>query len=44
LEKLIAENRIVTPPRKGKRIYVNLEVVRFIHTVKIKKLPVRRGS
>jgi Zn-finger nucleic acid-binding protein len=41
LEKLIAENRIATPPGKGKRIYVNLEVVRFIHTVKIKKLPTR---
>lgn len=41
LEKLIAENRFFTPAARGKRIFVNLEVVRFIHTVKIKKAPAR---
>lgn len=41
LEKLIDENRFVSPGSPGKRIFVNLEVVRFIHTVKIKKVPAR---
>ena len=41
LEKLIAENRLVSPGASGKRIWVSLEVVRFIHTVKIRKLPSR---
>jgi uncharacterized protein len=46
LETLLKENRFFTPGKTGKRIFVNLEVVRFIHTVKIRKLPVsarRRG-
>ena len=41
LEKLISENRFFAPPSTGKRIFVSLEVVRFIHTVKIKKAPPR---
>jgi len=43
LEKLLEENRYFTPGKTGKRIFVNLEVVRFIHTVKIKKMPARAG-
>ena len=41
LEKLLEENRYFTPGKTGKRIFVNLKVVRYIHTVKIKKLPAR---
>lgn len=41
LEKLIEENRFFSPGKSGKRIFVNLEVVRYMHTVKIKKMPVR---
>ena len=41
MEKLIEENRFVSPGSPGKHIFVNLEVVRFIHTVKIKKVPAR---
>jgi len=38
LETLLWENRLFAPVQTGKRIYVNLEVVRFIHTVKIRKV------
>jgi len=36
LETLLKENQYFTPGKTGKRIFVNLEVVRFIHTVKIR--------
>lgn len=39
LETLLKENRQLAPAKTGKRIHVSLEVVRFIHTVKIRKLP-----
>jgi uncharacterized protein len=43
LETLLKENRYFTPAKTGKRIYVNLEVVRFIHTVKIRKIAPRQN-
>jgi hypothetical protein len=43
LEKLIAENQFYAPPKPGKRIFVSLEVVRFMHTVKIKRKPATRS-
>jgi Zn-finger nucleic acid-binding protein len=41
LEKLIKENSFYTPAHPGKRIYVSLEIVRFMHTVKIKNASAR---
>jgi Zn-finger nucleic acid-binding protein len=38
LETLLKENQYFSPGKTGKRIFVNLEVVRFIHTVKIRKV------
>jgi uncharacterized protein len=37
LETLLLENRYTKPGKTGKRIYVSLEVIRFIHTVHIRK-------
>ena len=41
LETLLRENRLFAPGKTGKRIHVSLEVVRFIHTVKIQKMSPR---
>jgi Zn-finger nucleic acid-binding protein len=43
LETLLKENKYFAPGKTGKRIYVNLEVVRFIHTVKIRKIAPRQN-